>query len=148
MSIAIWGLAIDVLGVLILGIDLFFLQSRLRNEAQDRLDSVQMVLDNHANTEDWLSDIAKQADWRDGDVDEGRWMPQSGSFDHRAAQSSFEEMSETVAALAADLKVLAKLNYAAVSADRKTANRSIWLTALGLSLIVLGFVMQAVAAIS
>ncbi len=148
MNFAVLGLAIDVLGVLILGIDLFLLQRRLRNEAQNRLDTVQGVLDNHENTEGWLADIANQADWRDGDINEGRWQPQSGSFSHRAAQSSFEEMSETVAALATDLKTLAKITYTAVSADRKTANRSVWLTALGLTLIVIGFTMQAVAASS
>lgn len=144
-NLAIYGLLLDVIGVLILGFDLLHLQRRLRVEAQDRLATIQEILDNHSNTEGWLSDIAKQADWREGSMEEGRWEPHGGTFDYETAKSSFGELSDTVASVAADMKVLATLNYVSVEADRKTANRSVWLTGLGLTLIAIGFAFQIAA---
>lgn len=143
--LTILGLILDLVGVLLLGVDVLRIQWRLRREARDRLASLAEVFDGYENLERWMDELARNADWREHERDEGRYVPVSGTFDPGAARESITEITRQISELGSDIAKLAQLQMAAANADRKTAGISLAYTFTGLAMIVVGFALQIIA---
>jgi hypothetical protein len=141
--LSITGLILDMLGVLILSIDVIRIQRRLRSDAADRLASLQEVAEANADTDVWLKDLVINADWSEHDWMEGRGRAVPGTFDSGAAKASFEDALGYVAGVSADMHKVAKLLLTTAEADEKTASLSLRVSYAGLALIIVGFAFQA-----
>ena len=137
------GLTLDLAGVLMLGFDLVRVQRQLRTEAEDRLASLNEVAEAAGGIDGFLKTVS--GDFREYYRDEGIYLPSHGTFDHGAAQASFEEVKDSINGLADNLAVVANMLVATVESDRTTANKTLSMTYGGLALIILGFALQAPA---
>ncbi len=138
--LSIAGLALDLAGVLMLGVDLVRVQRRLRQDAADRLNALEDISKSAGGLDAFLKSIS--GDWREFQRDEGRYVPQSGTFDYDSAKQSFDEMKDGINGLADNLLAIASMMVASVKSDQQTANISLRVSYVGLGLIVVGFCLQ------
>ena len=146
-ALSVIGLATDLVGVLLMGVDLARIQRKLRSDARERLASLTDVFEGKDKLDEWLAEIARSSDWRETDYDEGRSHYLPGTFDPKAAQESIRALTGEVANLGLDIARLAKLQIVAAEADQKTARYSLAATYAGLGLICIGFVFQIVGSL-
>ncbi|MDX2237993.1 MAG: hypothetical protein NW203_10555 [Hyphomonadaceae bacterium] len=138
--LSVLGLALDLLGVFLLGFDLVRVQSRLRSDAEDRVATLDAILEDIGGIDGWAQTVS--SDFRDWHLDEGRAVGIDGTFDARVAGESFREALATIAAVGTNVLMLAKMQLASVEADRATAKLSLRLSYVGLALIFVGFCLQ------
>jgi hypothetical protein len=134
------GLILDLVGVLMLGIDLVRVQRKLRLDADDRLSSLQDVTEGVGGIDRFLKSVS--ADFREFERDEGQYFPRSGTFDFASAERSFEEMKDSINGLADQVGTLAAMLNTSVEGDRKTATMSLIVSYLGLLFVIVGFGLQ------
>ena len=134
------GLILDLVGVLMLGIDLVRVQRKLRRDADDRLASLQEVTAGVGGIDRFLKGVS--GDFREYERDEGRYLPRNSTFDSESAERSFEEMKDGINGLADQVGTMAAMMVASVEADRKTASMSLIVTYLGLLFVIIGFGLQ------
>lgn len=140
--LSITGLVLDVIGVLMLGVDLARVQRKLRADAGERLAALNEVAESAGGIDKFLKSIS--GDWREYERDEGQYVPRYGTFDHQAAESSLDELKDGINGLADNLGTVATMMVATVESDRETASMSLWVTYGGLTLIVAGFALQTI----
>lgn len=140
--LSIIGLALDLAGVLLLGADVLRIQRKLKRDAVERLSSLNEVFEGQAGLEAWMEELARNADWREHQRDEGRYFPVDGTFDPSAAKESVREITAQISELGANVGRLAELQIAAAKTDQRTARSSLALTYTGLLMIVAGFALQ------
>jgi hypothetical protein len=138
--LSVTGLVVDLVGVMMLGVDLVRIQNRLRRDAVDRLAALNDVAEGAGGAEAFLKSIS--GDFREYYRDEGRYLPSDGTFDYRSAKQSLDELKDGVNGLADHLGTLARMLIASVEGDRETAKISLNVSYSGLGLIVLGFLLQ------
>ena len=141
--LSITGLGLDLIGVLMLGVDLVRVQHKLRGDAEERLSTLNEVTEAAGGVDNFLKSIT--GDWREYDYDEGAVFPRDGTFDYQAPKQSFSDMKDGINGLADNLHTVATMLVAGVENDRAMANMSLKVTFLGLALIVIGFLLQALA---
>lgn len=134
------GLILDLVGVLMLGIDLLRVQRKLRHDADDRLASLQEVTSGVGGIDRFLESVS--GDFREYERDEGLYLPRNGTFDSDSAKRSFEDMKDGINGLADQVGTMAAMMAASVEGDRKTASMSLIVTYLGLLLVIIGFGLQ------
>lgn len=140
---SIVGLALDLIGVMMLGIDLVRVQRKLRSDAEDRLASLTEVVDSSGGLEGFLKSIS--GDWREYERDEGAYVPREGTFDYGSAKQSVSELKDGINGLADNLRTVATVMVSGVESDRQTAGMSLKVTYGGLALIATGFLLQLIA---
>lgn len=140
---SIAGLAIDLAGVMMLGVDLVRVQRRLRGDAENRVTRLDEILESIGGVDGWAETVP--SDFREWDWDEGRTVGVPGTFDPDRARESFKEALETISAVGTHVVTLAKIQVAAIDADRDTAKLSLRYSYVGLVLIALGFCLQIAA---
>ena len=133
IALSITGLALDLIGVLMLGVDFVRIQKRLRGDAEDRREALNDVAEGAGGTDAFLKSIS--GDFREYYRDEGQYLPSAGTFDHQSAERSLDELKDGVNGLADHLRTLAQMLIASVEADRETAKISPRMTYGGLGLI-------------
>jgi hypothetical protein len=138
--LSISGLALDLTGVLLLGFDLVRIQRRLHSESKDRISSLDTILEEIGGIDGWADTVA--SDFREWQWEEGRTVMVPGTFDPERARVSFEEALGTISAVGTHVLTLAKMQLAAIDADRDTANLSLRFSYLGIALIIIGFCLQ------
>ena len=138
--LSVTGLVLDLVGVMMLGVDLVRIQKRLRGDAEDRLAALNDVAEGAGGTEAFLKSVS--GDFREYYRDEGRYLPSESTFDHQSAERNIDELKDVVNGLADHLGTLAQMLIASVESDRETTKISLTFTYGGLSLIVLGFTLQ------
>ncbi len=145
-SLVILGLALDFVGVALLGFDLVRLQIGMKRSAERRLAEVRDVLDEYREIGDWVEDIAKNAYWTEFHNTEGfMYEPSPGTFDPAAAQASFKDAMDAVSVNALKIEVVGKVVMAGYQEDQRSANASLWVSFTGLALILVGFSLQILA---
>jgi len=140
MVISAVGLLLDLIGVMLLGIDLIRVQRHQRNDAIDRLARLENILEGIGGLDGWAKTV--RSDFRDWDWDEGRTVMLDGTFDPRAARESVQEIAETVSVVGTHVVTLAQMQTATIDADRSAADVSLKFAYFGLALILAGFAMQ------
>jgi hypothetical protein len=138
--LSVTGLTFDLSGVLLLGFDLVRIQHRLRGDAENRISTLDEILEAIGGIEGWAETVP--SDFQDWHMEEGRAVSIDGTFDPRQARESFEETLNTISAIGTHVLTLAKMQTAAIEADRSTANLSLRYSYLGLTFIILGFGLQ------
>jgi hypothetical protein len=126
-----------------LGVDLVRVQRRLRSDAENRLTRLGAISEDIGGIDGWAETVP--SDFRDWDWDEGRTVGVPGTFDSERARESFKEALQTISAVGTHVVTLAKMQVAAIDADRDTANLSLRYSYIGLVLIFLGFCLQIAA---
>ena len=139
--LSVGGLILDLVGVVMLGVDLVRVQRRLRNDASDRIAALTEVVAAAGGLDSFLKSIS--GDFREYYRDEGLFLPSPGTFDANAARQSLEEIKDGINELADNLTSVARMMVATVESDEKTAGMSLSITYTGLALIVAGFTAQA-----
>lgn len=134
------GLSLDLVGVLMLGIDLVRVQRKLRRDADDRLASLQDVTEGVGGIDRFLKSVS--GDFREYERDEGQYLPRQGTFDSDSAERSFDEMKDGINGLADQVGTLAAMMVTSVEGDRKTASMSLIVSYLGLLFVIIGFGLQ------
>lgn len=138
--LSVAGLVLDLIGVMMLGVDLMRIQKRLRSDAEGRLAALNDVAEGAGGTEAFLKSIS--GDFREYYRDEGRYLRSNGTFDYQSAKQSLDELKDGVNGLADHLGTLARMLIASVESDRETAKISLNVSYGGLGLILLGFLLQ------
>jgi hypothetical protein len=128
---------------MMLGVDLVRVQRRLRGDAENRVTRLDAILESIGGIDGWADTVP--SDFREWDWDEGRTVGVPGTFDSERARESFREALETISAVGIHVVTLAKMQVAAIDADRDTANLSLRYSYVGLVLIALGFCLQITA---
>jgi hypothetical protein len=141
--LSIAGLVIDLIGVMMLGVDLVRVQRRLRGDAENRVTRLDAILESIGGIDGWAETV--ESDFREWDWDEGRTVGVPGTFNSERARESFKEALETISAVGTHVVTLAKMQVAAIDVDRDTANLSLRYSYVGLVLIALGFCLQIAA---
>lgn len=134
------GLTLDLVGVLMLGIDLVRVQRKLRRDADDRLASLQDVTEGVGGIDRFLKSVS--GDFREYERDEGRYLPRQGTFDSDSAERSFEEMKDGINGLADQVGTFAAMMVTSVEGDQQTASMSLIVSYLGLLFVIIGFGLQ------
>lgn len=135
------GLAIDLLGVVLLGVDLIRIQFGLRAEARDRLASFRALVEGNATFQEHVKWVAAQGDWREHQHEEGRMVPYGG-FDYSAASSSFKDATDLAASVRDDLTELTQHLADVTQGDQRRAETSLVFSYSGILLIMIGFGIQ------
>ncbi len=138
--ISIAGLVLDFIGVIMLGYDLVRVQRKLKDDAWDRLSTLNEATESAGGVERFLKSI--DTDWREYEREDGGYTPQYGTFDYQSAQRSIEELKDGINGLADNLHSVAKMMLAGVENDQATAGLSLKVTYTGLVFILLGFAFQ------
>lgn len=141
--LGIAGLGLDLVGVLMLGIDLVRVQRKLRLDATERLTALSEVAESSGGIDTFLKSIS--GDWREHEYDEGRMVPRSHTFDYQSAERSINELKDGLRSISENLSAVAAMMVATVESDRRTASMSLWITYCGLCLIGAGFGLQILA---
>ncbi len=138
--LSISGLALDLSGVLLLGVDLVRVQQRLRGDAEDRITKLDEILEEIGGIDGWAETVP--SDFREWQFEEGRTVMLPGTFDPRQARESFDEALSTISAVGMHVLTLAKMQSATIDTDRSTARLSLRFSYIGLLFITLGFGLQ------
>lgn len=141
--LSITGLALDLAGVLLLGVDLVRVQRRLRGDAEERVSRLDEILEEIGGIDGWAETVP--SDFREWQWEEGRTVMVPGTFDPEQTRESFQEALSTISAVGSHVLTLANMQLAAIDADRSTANLSLRYSYVGLALVALGFVLQILA---
>ena len=141
--LSIFGLSLDLLGVVLLGVDLVRAQRRIRSDASERLAKLDAILEGIGGMDGWAETV--RSDFRDWDLDEGRVVMLPGTFDAGAARESFRDVAETIGVVGVHVLTLANMQMAAIDSDKSAANVSLKYSYAGLALIVVGFSLQLAA---
>lgn len=148
MNLQTTGLAFDLIGVILLGVDLLRIQIGLRKAAEVRIERLEQLAEEYGGVDDWSAEIAKSANWAQyADMGERIYEPISGSFDAAAAKESFGEAMQAVGYTARRTNEMADIVMASYEADRNSAGSSLVFTYIGLTLIIVGFCLQIISAI-
>ena len=142
INLSLAGLVLDLVGVMMLGIDLVRVQRRLRSSAEDRITRLDAILEEIGGIDGWAETVP--SDFRDWQWEEGRTVGVPGTFNSEQARESFNEAVETIGTVGAHVVTLAKMQLAAIDADREIASLSLRYSYIGLALIFLGFWLQIV----
>jgi len=133
------GLAIDLLGVLILGYDLLRLQRSLRSEARERASEVKKFYDDYIPAEEWADEIRTHA---------GRLTCRSSrdlfASSDGALSDGLSEVAEALDFVAVRIASQAKLERRRSEQDEQSAMVSFKLSGRGLALILSGFFIQLI----
>ena len=143
VHLSITGLALDLAGVMMLGVDLVRVQRRLRGDAEQRISRLDEILEEIGGIDSWAETVP--SDFREWQWEEGRTVMLPGTFDPDRARESFEEALSTISAVGTHVLRLANMQLATVDADRVTANLSLRYSYIGLALIAIGFCLQIIA---
>lgn len=138
--LSVTGLVLDLVGVMMLGVDLVRIQKRLRGDAEGRLAALNDIAEGAGGAEAFLKSVS--GDFREYYRDEGRYLPSDGTFDYQSAKQSVDELKDGLTDLADHLGTLARMLIASVEGDRETAKLSLNVSYSGLGLIVVGFLLQ------
>jgi hypothetical protein len=134
------GLALDLIGVMMLGVDLVRVQRNLRHDAEERLSALRDVTEGVGGIDRFLKTVS--GDFREYERDEGAYSPRHGTFDSDSAERSIEELKDGINSVADNVGILAAMIVAGVEGDRKTVSKSLIFSYAGLALILLGFGLQ------
>ena len=137
------GLTVDLAGVMLLGIDLVRVQRRLRGDAEERVTRLDAILEDIGGIDGWAETVP--SDFREWQWEEGRIVGVDGTFNPKQTRESFEEALGIIGNEGTHVVTLAKMQVAAIDADRDTAKLSLRYSYIGLALIALGFCLQIVA---
>jgi uncharacterized membrane protein YidH (DUF202 family) len=136
------GLFLDLIGVLLLGVDVLHVQRTLKKSATEVLDKVHSVFDEADEAGRSLRDVA--FDHRHYDWDEGQVVYFQDSFDEKAARRSQVALNQSISNLTKGLSQLADIVLTGADAQEASANLSRKRTLVGLGLIIVGFALQII----
>ena len=89
------GLSLDLIGVLLLGIDLIRVQRGIASQALERRDRFADFVEQSEFFAQYAGEVGAGGDWRESQYEEGR-IEYYGGFDHAAAEESFKEANALV----------------------------------------------------
>jgi hypothetical protein len=141
-NLSVIGLTLDLIGVVILGVDLVRVQQSIRTAARQRLEEWQSLLEENDLLDGDLEKLKAAGNWRETDYEEGRTYFINGTFDASAAATAFAELAGTNQHQGRLLAILAENLEAAAASDAKTSQISLRWTYFAMILIVFGFAFQ------
>jgi hypothetical protein len=136
------GLAIDFVGVALLGIDLIRLQAALRRQAGNNRATLDGLASDYGGTESWAAEIEKSAKWYPSSSYSDYHAEDEISFNARRVVEQLGEMASVANGLAGHLaRVTTYLDEAARESEQ-SAGASFWFSIVGMTFIALGFAVQ------
>lgn len=127
----------DMIGVLVLGYDVFSLQNFVRNSAEENMKYLKSHFGN-------FSGLDSHSNWKTGSESEGlfEW---DGGVDVEAAQRDFERMRDRVIDIADSNHSIISFLEESAEAQVASSQKSIRWTIVGMVLIFVGFGLQIAA---
>lgn len=143
---SIFGLSLDLIGVLFLGIDLVRVQAKLRRRAKKGRALFNKMEADFGEIESWADDIKKRSEW----IPERSYSRVHGedevSYNARHAIETLRELSWAVNGLAEYVTEITKILYNNVSQDERLASSSFRFSIVGLTFLIFGFGLQVYGA--
>lgn len=139
--LSVVGLILDLLGVLILGVDVLNLQREQRRAAQTNTLLLAEAFEGGGSLEDIRTYVES------GDFSEGLFEG-DGGVDVRALNASLKNLKSEAQLVGDGLVNTLDYLVRSVGQQSEAASRSLRLTSLGLGLIVVGFCLQVAGTIS
>ncbi len=140
--LSVTGLAIDFLGVGLLGFDLVRLQIRLRQQAKQSRAFLDGLASDYGGVPAWASEIKSSAKWTPASDYSDYHAEDETSFNSRQALEQVGEVADCAGGLAEHVaKITLFLDQDAQENDR-TAFMSFWLSVVGLVFVLIGFIFQ------
>jgi hypothetical protein len=138
------GLAVDFVGVLLLGVDLIRLQTRIKQAAAASRRTLDGLTQDYGGTQSWAEEIRTSA----------KWVPASAYSDHHAqdelsynAERALERIGEVASCtegLAAHIATITTFLDEDAAEHERTAATSFFFSVAGLVMIIVGFGLQFV----
>lgn len=142
------GLALDLIGILLLGVDLIRFQLAIRNRARMSRALFREIETEYGGIESWANDIMERSRWIPASAYERHHIEDEVSYNARHAMDGLNEISSAVNGLAEHVvKVTGHLSDHA-GQDGKLASSSFWFSISGLALLTTGFSLQIFVALS
>ena len=142
LSFQIVGLVFDMIGVILLGIDLILVQRTLKLQATQRRDELDAFLEEFGGIESWASEIGKQSRWVQQAEYSDYHAEDEVSYNASRSAENTKELARSVESVSQWMTGLVKLHLKESQIGETAAKSSLRFTAIGLFLIVTGFSMQ------
>ena len=144
MNYSVVGLVLDLVGVILLGVDLLRLQSVTRRRAKEGRALFEEIETAYGGIESWADDLMKQSEWIPNYVYADHHSEHEVSYNARHALDTLRDVASAVNGLAAHTTEITKVLYRNMELDKRMASASTWFSVFGLIFLVLGFGLQIV----
>ncbi|MDE0694439.1 MAG: hypothetical protein OXH76_01230 [Boseongicola sp.] len=139
---SVFGLFLDLVGVILLGVDLVRFQLAVRERAKKSRAFFAEMEAEYGGIESWANDIMERSEWIPSSAYSRHHSEDEASYNARHAMDGLKDISSAVNGLAQQVvKVTKKLNNYAEQ-DGGLASSSVRFSMLGLFFLVFGFFLQ------
>lgn len=142
-----FGLFLDLIGVMLLSIDLIRVQRRMRESADESANVFRSLFESFGGIQSWASEVEKKSRFISG-VALGETFHTASDAISWNLDRSIESVKELANCTAGNAEWLTRLTEAAKqNADiaEKDARMSLYYSYIGMPLIIIGFLFQIVA---
>ena len=139
------GLALDLIGVSLLGYDLIRVQRKMRNEAKQSLSEYERLIQENGGFDEYIAEIKRNSRWVSSHEYSDYHAEDEVSFNARQSQQQMQELADCSDSLADHVSEIVKIYRDQTERDKKLSDVSIKYSVLGIVFIVIGFAFQLVA---
>ena len=143
---SVTGLALDFVGVMLLGVDLIRLQVAIRKRAKKSRVLFDEIETEYGGIESWANDIMEQSQWIPSSAYSRYHAEDEISYNVRHAMDGLRNISSAVNGLAEHVVKITENLSDHAEQDRGLASSSFWFSIFGLALLLIGFGLQIVGA--
>lgn len=142
----IFGLFLDVVGVLLLGIDLIRFQRATRERAKKGRAMFNEIEEDYGGIESWANEIKEQSRWVPSSSYSRYHVEDEESYNTRHALDGLRDLSSAVNGLAEHVTKVAKILSNSAEQDERLASSSFRVSIFGLFFLIVGFGLQILGA--
>ena len=139
------GLALDFVGVMLLGVDLIRFQVTIRKRAKKSQALFGEIDSEYGGIESWANEIMERSNWVPSSSYLDIISEDEVSYNVRHALDGLRDISSAVNGLALHTVKITKILSNNAEQDRGLASSSFWFSILGLAFLMVGFGLQIVA---
>ena len=143
---SVGGLGLDVVGVLLLGIDLIRLQRTTRKNATQVRVMFDEIESEYGGIESWAKEIEEQSAWIPEDLYSRRHSEEEVSFNARHTLDRLRDIASAVNGLAVHLTKVTEILDKDATQNERIAGSSFWISIVGVTFLIAGFGLQVIGA--
>ena len=140
------GLVLDLVGVLLLGIDLIRLQRTVRNNATRVRVMFDEIESEYGGIESWAKEIEEQSAWIPEDSYSRHHSDEEVLFNARHTLDRLRDIASAVNGLAVHLAKITEILDEDATQNERISGSSLWISIVGVIFLISGFGLQLIGA--